>query len=437
MRTLIKNAQTLQGFLDPYTKNPDTNTEVDILLDGQKIAWVGSSEMLTQDYDHEIEASGMTIIPGLFDPQVHFREPGQIEKEDLESGSKAAARGGFSTVVCMPNTAPTLDDPELIVQIIEKSRSLGYAEVLPTGSVTKQLLGEELSPLEALAAAGVVAFTDDGKGIQSDEVAAKAMREIAKLGLPLLDHAEDEALSLGASITLGKASKAEGVKGQDPKSELRHIERGCRLALETGCHYHVLHITTEAGLRKVLEYKEKGAPVSMEVSPHHLLLCEDDIPKREDGLDPNFKMNPPLRTLEDTQALQRAFRQGLIDFVATDHAPHTPDEKNLPLDQAPFGIVGLETAFPLLYTHFVKPGHMSLFTLVNLMWSKPAKLFKRPVHFLSPGQPANFFLTDLEKEYDVEKESFLSKGKNTPFEGWKLAGHSEKTFFQGRIAYER
>jgi dihydroorotase len=431
---LIRNATVLGEF----TGGPNTCAQkAHILLDGKTIQKIDFDCQLTAEGAQEIEAEGFTLLPGLVDPQVHFREPGGEHKETLETGSKAAVRGGFTTVITMPNTNPTTDNPAVVKQIINKANEIGLTRILPTASVTKGLAGKELTDYQALKDSGIIALTDDGKGIQDDETMRQAMTQAAKVGLPILDHSEDESLSAKGAIHKGEISEKFGVRGIDSRSESVHVERGCRFSLETGCHFHVLHISTQESIEHVREAKKKGAHVTCEVSPHHLLLCDEDIPERsENDLDPNFKMNPPLRSRLDREACQAALLDGTIDFVATDHAPHSEEEKSQHIHEAPFGIVGLETAFPLMYTHFVKTGKLTLERLVELMSRNAGKIFNIPVGNMNEGAVADLVLMDLNKEIELDKNLFLSKGKNTPFHGWKCAGIPVMTIYEGKIVYQ-
>ena len=302
--------------------------------------------------------------------------------------------------------------------------------------MTLGLKGEEISPLEDLAQAGAIAFTDDGRGVQKDSIMKEIMTRASKLNLPVLDHAEDDELSKGGAINKGVTSQKFQISGQDKQSESDHVKRGCHYSKETGCHYHVLHLSTKESLAHVLEAKKAGAKVTAEVSPHHLLLTDEDIPLRSDGdLDSNFKMNPPLRTIEDREALQKAFINGDIDIVATDHAPHTSKEKEKHIEEAPFGIVGLETCFPLLYTNFVKNNLMPLYKLIDSMTINPARLFRLNTGTLKVDAPADITLINLEESYTIESKEFASKGKNTPFEGSKVFGRPTFTMVDGREVY--
>ncbi len=430
MRTLIKNAKTLGKFLG----NSQELVITDLLISDGKIQKIGSN--ISDAADKIIEANGLFLAPGLIDPQVHFREPGQEYKEDIESGSKAAAKGGFTTVICMPNTAPTSDDPKVLEYIYEKSKKVGICRILPTAAVSMGLKGKEYPNYSALKESGAIAFTDDGKGVQSDEFMLKAMSEIAKVDSLLLDHSEDEELSAGGSIHAGEISKKYNIPGIKAESEAAHVKRGCEYSEKTGCHFHVLHVSTKASIEHVKEAKKKGLKVTVEVSPHHLLLCDEDIKERSAGdLDPNFKMNPPLRSSMDRAACQEALLDGTIDVIATDHAPHSKEEKANHITKAPFGIIGLATSFPLVYTNFVKTGKMSLEKLVYMMTEGPAKLFKIPYGTLNIGESADLTLIDLEASETVTESFFHSKSKNSPFYDWKVYGIPKMTIFEGRVVY--
>lgn len=430
---LIKNAKTL----GKYFQEKASLVEAHCLVDGGKIKELSKTALSDSGCEKVIDAKGMFLSPGLVDPQVHFREPGMEYKEDIESGSKTAARGGFTAVVSMPNTTPTADVKEVVAMMWKRQKEVGLCRVYPTGALSFGLKGEKLTHFEELKAAGAVAITDDGKGVQRDEVFLEAMKLAKKHDLPILDHSEDESLSLGGAIHKGAISEKYGVKGIDSNSESEHVRRGCEMSEATGAHYHVLHVSTKKSIEFVREAKKKGLNVTAEVSPHHLLLCDEDIPEREDGsLNPNWKMNPPLRSAEDRRACVEALQDGTIDAIATDHAPHAPHEKELPIEEAPFGIIGLETAFPLIYTNFVKTGKISLERCVELMSEKAAALFKLPHGKLAQGECADLALFDLEERYLVEPEHFVSKSKNSPFIGLKLFGRAKLTMLEGKTVFQ-
>jgi dihydroorotase len=431
MKTFITNVKTL----GKYVGSSNELVHAEVLIEDGFIKEIDESLVVT-GIDQFINGEGHFLCPGLIDPQVHFREPGLEYKEDIESGSKTAAKGGFTTVISMPNTTPTADNFDTVKYMWDKQLEVGLCRVYPTGAVTFGLKGEEITNFSDLKKAGAIALTDDGKGIQSDTVFKQAMIEAAKLNLAILDHSEDESLSLGGAIHKGDHSKKYGVKGIDSMSESVHVERGCRLSGETGCHYHVLHISTKESIEHVKAAKGSGFKVTAEVSPHHLILCDEDIPEREKGLlDPNWKMNPPLRSKEDRQACIDALIDGTIDAVATDHAPHAPHEKSKEIHDAPFGIIGLETAFPLMYTDFVKTGKISLERLVYLMTKGAADIFNLPLGTLDIGAPADITILDIAGSALVNSDSFASKSKNSPFIGRELFGHAKLTLLQGKIVY--
>lgn len=433
MKTLIKNVKTT-GYL--IGKEGDDFIFVEVIIEGDKILKV-SEEPLNDNVDKVIDGKGNFLSPGLCDPQVHFREPGLEYKEDIESGSKAAVKGGFTAVISMPNTTPVADTADTVGFMFNKAKEVALCDVYPTGAVTIGLQGKELPNFSAMKEAGAIAFTDDGKGVQQEDIFRAAMLEAKKLDMPVLDHSEDESLSLGGAIHKGEIAKKYGVKGIDSRSESVHVERGCRLSGETGCHYHVLHISTEESINFVKEAKSKGFKVTAEVSPHHLLLCDEDIPEREVGeLNPNWKMNPPLRSAIDRAACVAALMDGTIDAIATDHAPHAPHEKAAPIEKAPFGIIGLETAFPLIYTNFVKTGKISLNNCIDLMSKQAGGLFGLDMGRIEPGKTADLAIFDLDNEFSVSESFFASKSKNSPFIDHNLLGKTQYTFYQGKEVYK-
>ena len=306
----------------------------------------------------------------------------------------------------------------------------------PTGSLSFGLAGEALTDFASLKEAGAVAITDDGKGVQQGALFEQALTNAKAVDLPVLDHSEDESLSAGGAIHKGEVSEKHGVKGIDSRSESAHVERGCEMSERTGAHYHVLHISTKASIEAVKAAKQKGIRVTAEVSPHHLLLCDEDIPVKEDGtLNANWKMNPPLRSKADKLACQEALLDGTIDAIATDHAPHSPDEKAQHIESAPFGIIGLETAFPLIYTNFVKADKLGLNACIDLMSQKAGALFGIECGRVIEGATADLCLFDLEREFTVTEEFFASKSKNSPFISEKLFGETKMTMTEGKVVY--
>jgi len=405
-------------------------------VDGKTVSKISPTE-IDATVDRVVDAKGCFLSPGLVDPQVHFREPGMEYKEDIESGSRAASKGGFTAVISMPNTAPTADRPEVVEQMWRRSEDVGLCKVYPTGAVTYGLKGEELTDFEALKAAGAIALTDDGRGVQKDELFKAALEMGKQVDLPVLDHSEDESLSAGGAIHKGEVSSRHGVKGIDANSEAVHVERGCEFSAATGGHYHVLHISTARSIEAVKKAKAAGYRVTAEVSPHHLLLCDEDIPVKEDGtLNANWKMNPPLRSKQDREACVQALMDGTIDAIATDHAPHAPDEKSRHIEYAPFGIIGLETAFPLIYSNFVKNGELSLGRCIDMMSRQAGALFGLECGRILEGSLADFALFDLENSFTVDEGYFASKSKNSPFIGHELFGQTKMTMLEGKVVYD-
>ena len=422
MSYLIKN-----GFILSSTGE---RVQQDIRVEGKVIQAMGHLER--EDGEEVIDAAGLFVSPGLIDLHVHLREPGGEKKETIETGSKAAARGGYTTIAAMPNTRPVPDTKEQMEWLMNRIKEPSSVRVLPYASITTRQIGEEMTDFAALKEAGAFAFTDDGVGIQTAGMMYEAMKKAASLDQAIVAHCEDNSLIYGGCVHEGDFSKANGLNGIPSICESVHIARDVLLAEAANCHYHVCHISTKESVRVVRDAKKAGIRVTAEVSPHHLLLCDADIP----GLDTNYKMNPPLRGAEDREALIEGLLDGTIDFIATDHAPHTEEEKNETMQRAPFGIVGLETAFPLLYTRFVKTGEWTLKELVDYMTIKPAEAFALPYGKLEEGQIADITLIDLNKEMAIDKKSFLSKGQNTPFDKLTVSGWPVMTLASGKVVYE-
>ena len=422
MSYLIKN-----GFI---LDEKGEKVQCDIRVEGDAISEIGSLEAALGET--VINADGLFVSPGLVDLHVHFREPGGEKKETIETGAKAAARGGFTTVAAMPNTRPVPDTKEQMEWLVNRIDETASVRVLPYASITIRQTGQEMTDFEGLKDAGAFAFTDDGVGVQTAGMMYEAMKKAASIDKAIVAHCEDNSLIYGGSVHDGEFAKANGLNGIPSVCEAVHIARDVLLAEAAGCHYHVCHISTKESVRVVRDAKKAGIRVTAEVTPHHLLLSDSDIP----GLDTNYKMNPPLRSPEDREALLEGLTDGTIDFIATDHAPHTEDEKQQTMSLAPFGIVGLETAFPLLYTHFVKTGNWTLKQLLDYMTVKPCEAFGLPYGKLEAGRSADITLIDLEREEKIDKNTFLSKGKNTPFDGISCFGWPVMTMAKGKLVYQ-
>ena len=363
-------------------------------------------------------------FPGFCDVHVHFREPGFSYKETMESGSKASARGGYTAVCTMPNLNPVPDSREHLELQLELIRKHSVINVYPYGAITVDEKGERLADLFAIAP-DVIAFSDDGRGVQSDEMMREAMRQARELGKMIVAHCEVNSLLNGGYIHDGEYAKQHGHKGICSASEYLQIERDLRLVEETGCRYHVCHISTKESVALIRNAKEKGLDVSCETAPHYLIM--NDMQLQEDG---RFRMNPPIRAEEDRLALVEGIIDGTIDMIATDHAPHSTEEKAKGLSGSAFGIVGIETAFAVMYTHLVKKGIITLEKLIELLAVNPRKRFGIPL-----GN--DFTVWDLNKSFIVNPDEFISKGKATPFKGWELFGECVLTVCDGKVVYKK
>ncbi len=385
---------------------------------------------LTAPADAEIiDAEGLLVSYGFCDLHVHFREPGNPEKETIRTGSAAAAHGGYTTVCAMPNLSPVPDSPEhLAVEqaLIDEGACI---DVLPYGSITEGRKGGELVDFAAMKGS-CVAFSDDGSGVQADSMMLRAMEEAARQGCIIAAHCEDNSLLNGGYIHDGRYCAAHGHRGICSESEWRQIERDLELCAETGCRYHVCHISTKESVELIRKAKASGVRVTCETAPHYLLLCEDEL--QEDG---RFKMNPPLRSADDREALIAGLADGTIDAIATDHAPHTAEQKSRGLEGSAMGIVGLETAFPVLYTGLVCTGRISLERLLEALTDGPRKAFGLQGR-LEQGAAADLVLIDTGKTYRIDSRDFFSKGKATPFDGWEVRGKVARTVKRGKTVYK-
>ncbi len=422
MTILIKNGRLI---------NPSENLDkvMDIFVEDGIIK--EKAESIEKQADTVIDAAGCYVMPGLIDLHVHFRDPGLTYKEDIETGSKAAAKGGFTTVCCMPNTKPVVDNVETVKYIIEKGEKTGLTNVLPVGAVTKNMAGVEITDVEELKKAGICAISEDGKSVMNSGVYRKAMKNAAKANVPVLAHCEDINLVEGGVINLGDKSSELGVKGISNAVEDVIAMRDIMLAKETGATLHLCHCSTKDSVEMVKRAKEEGIKVTAEVCPHHFSMCSDDITSN----DGNFKMNPPLRAREDMEALIKGLQDDIMDVISTDHAPHSAEEKAKDLEHAPFGIVGLETSVALTVTNLVKKGYLTPMQMAAKMSYNPAKVLGIPKGTLDEGKIADITIIDPDKEYTIDVNTFESKGKNTPFDGYKVSGEVEYTILIGKIVY--
>lgn len=401
--------------------------KADLLVIDGKIAGLGPSLVAPQGAE-VVDCTDLLVAPAFADVHVHFREPGFPQKETVLTGSKAAARGGYTLVCPMPNLNPVPDSPETLEAELRLIREAGIVDVRPYCSITKERKGRELVDMAALKDS-CVAFSDDGSGVQDGEVMLRAMQMAAAQDCIIAAHCEDNTLLKGGYIHDGRYCAAHGHKGICSESEWGQIARDLELCRETGCHYHVCHISTAESVDIIRRAKARGVNVTCETAPHYLVLCEDDL--QEDG---RFKMNPPLRSAADREALIEGLADGTVDMIATDHAPHTVEEKSRGLALSAMGIVGLETSFPVLYTALVRGGRISLERLVEAMSLAPRRLF-RLGGGIEKGLPADLAIIDLNSKYKIDSSSFLSKGRSTPFDGMEVYSRVVMTYRGGNRIY--
>ncbi|MCP9452979.1 MAG: dihydroorotase [Nitrospira sp.] len=403
--------------------------EGDVLIEGNKIVSVDRNLPMPSGCE-VIDARGLLVLPGFVDLHVHFREPGFEYKETIESGSAAAVAGGFTTVCCMPNTNPVNDNQAVTEFILERGRAAGLANVLPIGAITKRSEGKELAEIGDLRRSGCVAISDDGKPVMNSLVMRRAMEYALAFDLTVVDHCEDLNLAEGGCMNEGLVSTELGLPGIPAVAEDVMVARNLLLAELTGARIHLAHISTAGSVRMVREAKRRGIKVTAEACPHHFTLTEEVVR----GYNTHAKMNPPLRTTEDVRAIKEGLRDGTIDVIATDHAPHAAQEKQQDFTEAPFGIVGLETALPLTLS-LVEEGVLSLEQAVTKLTAAPAAAFGLPKGTLAVGADADVTLVDPSVQWEVDPSLFRSKSRNTPFAGWKVKGRVQMTIVGGRVVY--
>lgn len=421
---LIKNGRVI----DPAKGTDDV---MDIVIDGGKIKAMGHYPE-NGEYETVIDASGLTVGPGLIDVHVHFRDPGLTYKEDIGTGAAAAKKGGFTTVVTMANTKPPVDSEETVRYVLEEGKKTGI-HVLPAACVSVGMKGQELTDMDALKAAGAVGFTDDGIPLMDQKLVRQAMLKAKELDVPLSFHEEDPAFISENGIHAGEAAKVLGIQGSPALAEDALVARDCMLALHTGASVNIQHISSVNSVRMVKLAKELGADVTAEVTPHHFTLTESVV--LEHGA--MAKMNPPLRTEKDRLGIIEGIKDGSIDMIATDHAPHSAEEKAVePVWKAPSGIIGLETALALAVTNLVKPGHLTMVQLMEKMSLNPAKLYRFDKGSVAEGADADLVIFDENERWTVTEDDVASKSHNTPFIGAELYGRVKYTICGGRIVYE-
>ncbi|PYT08848.1 MAG: dihydroorotase [Acidobacteria bacterium] len=422
MGLLLRNGRVV----DP---SQGLDESLDVLIEDGKIARL--ERRLTAQGVASIDLRGKVLAPGFIDMHAHLREPGEEWKETVASGTAAAAAGGFCSVACMPNTNPVNDERAVTEFILGQARKSGRVRVYPIAAVSKGLSGEELAEMGDLVDGGAIAVSDDGKPVASGRLLRLALEYARIFGIPVIDHCEDPDLSDGGVVNEGYISTLLGLKGWNRTAEDTIVARDIAMAAETAGRIHIAHVSTEGSLELIRRARAGGVRVSCEVTPHHLTLTEEACLT----YDTTTKMNPPLRTGADREALLEGLKDGTVDVIATDHAPHHSDEKNVEFSRAPFGVIGLETAVSLALDRLVRPGMISIGRMVELMSVNPARILGVPGGTLKPGAPADITVLDLEREFSVEPARFHSLSRNTPFGGWSLRGGPVATIVAGEIVH--
>ena len=441
MDILIKGGHVI----NPATKMDEV---ADVRIENDVIAEIGKN-LKAKKTDRVIQAKGYYVMPGFIDMHVHFRDPGFEQKEDIYTGMAAAAHGGYTTVLTMPNTKPVVDNADVVNYVHTKAASGHCIHVMQVGAVTKGQQGKELADIKGMVEAGIPAISEDGKSVMNAEVYREGMLEAAKYGIPVLAHCEDINMVNGGVMNADEKAKELDMPGITNSVEDVIIARDIVLSKETGAQLHLCHCSTADSVKMVKLAKEEGLKVSAEVCPHHFTLTSDDIkkfvPQIENGIliphetdaDTNYKMNPPLRTGKDVEALKEGLRDGIMDVISTDHAPHTFDDKNTSMKKAPFGIVGLETAACLTYSELVLGGYLMPMQMAEKMSYNPARIIGIDKGDIQPGKKADVVLFDPNETYRIDKNTFASKGRNTPFDGREVTGRVKLTICDGNIVYEQ
>lgn len=439
MTILIKGGQVI---------NPATGMDevADVLVENGIVTKIEKGVQVKAE--KEIDAKGCYVMPGFIDMHVHLRDPGFEQKETIETGCRAAAHGGFTTILAMPNTSPVVDNADVVNYVHNKARTVGVVNVLQAGSVTRGQQGKELSDIEGMAEAGIPAITEDGRTVMNAKLYREAMERAAACGIAVLSHCEDEDLAKGGVMNEDANARELGLQGMTNSVEDIIVARDIMLSSDARVKLHLCHCSTRYSVKMVQYAKAEKLSVTAEVCPHHFTLTSDDIHKIEPMIDletkvaieadadTNFKMNPPLRAREDVQALKEGLRDNIMDVIATDHAPHTFADKNTSMKKAPFGIVGLETAASITYTELVAQGYLTPMQMAEKMSYNPAKIIGLDRGDIQPGKVADIVIFDPNKKYTIDKKTFMSKGHNTPFDGRKVTGKVRTTVVGGCVAYE-
>jgi dihydroorotase len=422
---LIKNGRVL----DPESKSDSAR---DILLDGERIAEIAAPGKLSNANGAEVfDAAGLIVAPGFIDMHVHLREPGQENSETIETGTKAAARGGFTAVCCMPNTKPVNDNASITRFIVDRARVQGHVRVWPIGAASVASKGEAISDIAAMREAGIVAVSDDGKPIASAKLARQIMDYCRSLDIPVIEHAEDVSLAAGAVMREGVASTRLGLPGMPAAAESVCVARDVQVAELTGARLHIAHLSAKASLEQVRFAKQNGLRVTCEVTPHHFTLTDEDV-----TYDSRYKMNPPLAAREDRQALLEGLADGTVDAIATDHAPHEPALKDVEFDKAPFGILGFDTALALALEQLVHSGRISLMRMVELFTTGPARVLGKE-RKLAIGEPADLTIFSVDRPWTYRVKESASKSRNSPFDGRAFKGGPVATIVGGKLVHKQ
>jgi len=421
---LIKSGRVV----DP---SQNLDAEMDLLIEDGRVKAIQKS--ISSKGETVVPAKGKIVMPGLIDMHVHLRDPGRPDKETIASGTRAAALGGFTTIACMPNTDPLIDTEAAVEYVISKAKLEGIVNVLPIACITKGSRGEELSEMGILLSSGAVAFSDDGRPVMNAAIMRRAIEYLNQFGVPIISHCEDLNLSSGGVMNEGAFSTRIGLRGIPALAESSMVERDIMLAKEfckkNGTRLHIAHVSTARSVELIRRAKSEGVPVTCETAPHYFALTEGEV----EGYNTNAKVNPPLRTEKDIEAIIKGLKDGTIDVIATDHAPHTIEDKNVEFDIAASGIIGLETAVPITFSELIGGRVIPLKTVVEKLTSNPAKILGLKKGTLKVGSDADVVIIDPENEYEIDVTKFASKSRNSPFSGWKVKGSVEVTIVGGKI----